>query len=100
VRNESLIQRFDLILRLLTRRKCDLRKNEKATFHVIAFHFELNCNLEEADTAEISVLSSHIELIFCLLTRPKCDFRKVEKAIFQGLRNLTFSLPLTLNFDV
>jgi len=53
-------------LRLLTRRKCDLRKVEKATFQVLAFHFELNfylstsskCDIDDVDEANILLLSS------------------------------------------
>jgi len=45
-----------------TRRKCYLREIIKATFLVVARHFEL---------------------IFCLSTSQKCDFGEVEKAMFQ-----------------
>jgi len=96
-------------LRFFTKRKCDLRKVEKATVQVLTFHFELNfsiltsskCDLDEFDKAKIHVLKYHFELIFSLLTSPKCDLRKFEKAVFQALRNLSLDLSLlTFNFEL
>ena len=53
---------FELILRLFTRRKCDLHKIEKATFQMLTFHIQLN---------------------FSLLTSSKCDLDEFDKAKIQ-----------------
>ena len=106
-----LASHFELILRLLTRWKCDLHKVEKATFQVLTFHFELNfylltsskCDLDEVDEANILVLSSHFELIFCLLTSENATCVRLKKRCFKGFEiwPLTFHFwPWTLTFEM
>jgi len=45
---QVLASHFEFILLILTRRKCDLRKVEKATIQLLAFHFEINWPVQNA----------------------------------------------------
>ena len=54
---------------------------EKTMFPVLPWHFEIilclltrrKCDFSEVDKAMIQVVARHCEIIFCVLTRPKCD---------------------------
>jgi len=54
---------FQLILRLFSRWKCDLRKFQKATFQVLTFHFELNFSLLKSSKCDL-VMSIKLRFTF------------------------------------